>query len=654
MATKSIVKPLTLAELTALQYSQQQAEESLRRANIPETQKKAVSQNHSEVAEVSSSDLNVASSNPTLDTATQSESISSSEETSNAADLTADDPFELPANGQWECYNFPDSISLLNFYSPHILSGSVTPHLWQIEVSEALCAKGYHDKNPLKYCLCANNGSGKDSFVLAPYAVWFIMCQVRARVIITTSSGTQLTNQTEPPIADLCRAINEKHQEPIFKIRQRYIRCLKSGSEIRLFATDDPGKAEGYHPIEPYRPFLKIANECKSIDEEIFKALNRCTGFSHYLMVSSPGESKGSFHHSWKMGQEGKSNWKSRTITVYDCPHANVEEMESDRLEFGENSAYFRSKWLALFTSIDSMVVINQEIVIKCLDFCRIHLYRNWPKRVGMDLAAGGDECVVSIWQGNKRINQLAWRERDTTISSIKIDQFLTLNGISKESDYLKADDGGVGRGIIDQLVRMGWIKIHRIMNQSPAKNKKAYGNKGAEMCFNFMRLIEEGLLMLPSDDDQFMHQLTSRHYKQAQGSNNRIFLRSKADEKAEGFKSPDRLDAAMLANEDLRVNDFLETELDSSGNIVSVNKPKTISQSAATLLTIEQVKEEQEQRKYANLEKPPVKHIYVNLYAATGVYYEDPHMAQLNIPKSQRVGKKSYGSILAILRQNQ
>ncbi len=647
------IKPLSLAELTALQYSQQREEElAKQKANSLESQKKDVSTNHSGPAEVSSNGLiQEASPNPALDTPTKSDSISSSTNDPIAADLSADDPFDQPEGG-WERYEFPDSISLLNFYSPQILKGTVTPHLWQIEVSEDLCAKGYTDKKPLKYCLCANNGSGKDSFILAPYAVWFIMCQIRARVVITTSSGTQLTNQTEPYIADLCRAINEKHGEQIFKIRQRYIRCLKSGSEIRMFATDDPGKAEGYHPLEPNRPFLKLVNECKSVDEEIFKAINRCTGFSHYLLVSSPGEAKGSFHHAWKMGQEGKAGWKSRTVTVYDCPHSNIDEMESDRFEYGDNSAYFRSKWLALFTSIDSMVVINQEIVIKCLDFCKIHLYRNWPTRVGMDLAAGGDECVVSIWQGNKRIAQLAWRERDTTISAIKIDHFLRQEQISKDSEYVRADDGGVGRGIIDQLVRMGWLKIKRVMNQSPARDKKAYGNKGAEMCFRFKRLIEEGLLMLPTEDEIFMHQLTSRHYKQSEGSNNRLFLVSKPDEKAEGFKSPDRLDAAMLALEDLRVNDFLETELDASGNIIGLNKPKTISHGAASLLTIEQVKEEQENRKYADAEKAKPMHSRVNAYAMTGVYHEDPAMAALNQPKGAKIAKRVYGSLLAILRQ--
>lgn len=457
---------------------------------------------------------------------------------------------EPPPSDGYQAMEFKTPAHVLAFFNDDIQSGSVTLHKWQAEINVALAPEVKPTSlHPLKYYLVAANGSGKDAFVIAPFAIWFVLCKIRARVIITSSSGTQLTAQTENYIRMLAERVNVKLGQPIFKIRQRYIRCNISGSEIRMFATDEAGKAEGYHPLEPNAEMAIIKNESKSIAEDIHKALKRCSGFNYWLEISSPGAPTGAFYRA-------VSTWKhGRRITSFDCPHISDEEREEDKIDLGENSAEYRSKHLALFTSVDGEVVIPTAIVERLLASPPTVDFPTWPKRVGIDLAAGGDESDVTIMKGTKLLKEYAFAEKDTTITADRIERFLVDNGILKDHEHIYADDGGVGHGVIDQLVKKGW-NIKRIHNQSPAYNKKQYGNKGAELWFRVKRILEEGYFDLRGLSQKTIDQLVNRKYKQPAGG--RLFLQPKREAKAQGFASPDRADGFILSFTGLTLGDFL------------------------------------------------------------------------------------------------
>jgi hypothetical protein len=164
-------------------------------------------------------------------------------------------------------------------------------HPWQLEISREICNPEVKptSKHPLKYALVASNGSGKDQFVIAPFAIWFIISKIRSQsyhhVIIwytTYYSDRELCQR-------LANKINEAAGEEVFRVRQRYIFCRWTGSEIRMFATDEEGKAEGYHPLDPNAEMCLIVNEAKSVTEEIHKALGRCSGYNYWLEVSVTG-----------------------------------------------------------------------------------------------------------------------------------------------------------------------------------------------------------------------------------------------------------------------------------------------------------------------------------------------------------------------------
>lgn len=435
-----------------------------------------------------------------------------------------------------------------------ILMPSVQFHAWQEKISADFGAAKSTQHDPYKLCLCACNGSGKDAFVIAPFVVWFLTTRKNGLVVVTSSSGVQLTAQTETYISRMCTSFNATFGREAFKVNKRHITCLDTGSECRLFATDEPGKAEGYHPIEPGAEMAVIINECKSVPDDILQALTRCTGYNFWLEVSTPGEPRGHFYQSWKL-------YKNKIrVTSFDCPHKAASEIEEDKLRFGENSALFRSKHLALFTQFGGQFVVAMHKIETCREKCKTQLGLKWELRAAIDVALsnGGDETVCYIAQGNKVIAELFLRSEDVTVVAKEIGHFLRQHKVPLSSTTIFIDDGGVGRAVWPLLQAQGFTGVQRVLNQFRAFNPGEFANRGAELWFNGMRFIEENLLLLP-DDQLLIDQITERKYERSETSG-KIRLESKADAKAEGRGSPDRADAYFLLWHGLCVQDFHES----------------------------------------------------------------------------------------------
>ena len=445
-------------------------------------------------------------------------------------------------------YDLADPVELAQILHP-----DVAFHQWQEKIATELAAANATQHNPYKLCLCACNGSGKDAFVIAPFVVWFMATRKNALVVVTSSSGVQLTSQTENYISRMCAAFNKVFNRPAFKVIKRYIVCEDTGSQCRLFATDEAGKAEGYHPLEPGAEMAIIINECKSVPDEIIQALTRCTGYNYWLEVSTPGQPVGHFFESWKIYK------RKVRITSYDCPHKSVSEIEEDKVRYGEESALFRSKHLALFTQLEGQFVIAQHKLVGCIERCKAHIGERWGFRVSIDVALsnGGDETVCYVALGNKIVGELFLRHENIQVLADEITHFLEKHNVPKSIETIFIDDGGVGRALWPLLQAKGYTGVQRVLNQFRAFNSVEFGNRGAELWFNGMRLIEEDLLLIP--DDPILHtQMTTRKYKRSTTSG-KILLESKADMKAEGRKSPDRADAYFMLWHGLTVENFHE-----------------------------------------------------------------------------------------------
>lgn len=461
----------------------------------------------------------------------------------------------------------PEASALIayDFDTPEDFLQLIRPHInyydWQREISNHLSGyliKGQPrqrptSREPLLYNLVAANGSGKDAYVIAPFACWFACSKIKSRCIITSSSYDQLKNQTYKYIADMCQEFNDLTGEKVFDIVEFKITCLKTKSEIKLFVTDEAGKAEGYHPDPANRDteLAFIANEAKSINDALWTGFSRFTGYNYWLEISSPGAASGHFYKTSSDPNTIRSPDAPRLgaryvkfVSAYDCPEIPSVHIANMIYEHGEDSAFVKSSIKAEFTDIEAGNFIKAETITKCL------LIKSPPKGtdigIGMDIAAGGDEFTIYVRRGNEPIDRFFWRQRDTTISvdlaDMHLDQY-------RDAHYIfNADAGGLGHPIIDALAQRGW-RINRRNNQSPPIGQGAtriFGNLGAQMYHHTKRLFERNQIIVP-DDDKTIQQLTSRAKKGNESAQGKFTLQSKIEARAQGHASPDRADAFVL-----------------------------------------------------------------------------------------------------------
>jgi phage terminase large subunit len=436
---------------------------------------------------------------------------------------------------------FKDPYEMLTVIDDDILEGRISLHKWQREILEDY-GKPSSASKPYKAAVRAANGSGKDQFVIAPCALWTCMVSANAVAIVTTASGNQLDRQTDKYIKQLMNTINKMFGTQVWKMNYRHYTNLLNGSTIELFVTDEAGRAEGWHPVVPGGELAIFVSEAKSVPDEIFTALARCTGFTKRVDVSSPGPPSGHFYNMCTGG-----NWNQYHVTAFDCPHLSEEYINEIKDSYGETSALYKSMIMAEFGGMDEQVVINHQKLVD-LDKHEIEHLEEDYNVAGLDLSAGGDEQVLVIRNGNKTLAVEAFNFRDTVALINHLEHLFRKYKLDHEQSVIYGDAGGLGKPILDQL-KANWNIVY-VLNQAKPYNNLAYLNRGAELWFSVGKLIEYGEIMVPRES-KLRKQLASRYFVVT--PQNKLQLESKKQARSKGHVSPDRADAFVLAFADYR-----------------------------------------------------------------------------------------------------
>lgn len=458
-------------------------------------------------------------------------------------------------------FGFDDPVDLLYFLDDQIASGEIQLHPWQVQImhdfANGVSGNPTTQDDPFQALVRACNGSGKDQYVIAPCAVWLCMCTTMyARAVVTSSSGDQLDSQTCEYIEQLCYSANLKIHPKCWKINYRYYECLDTKSPIKCFATDEPGKAEGYHPLRAKAKMALFESEAKTVPDSIYVAQNKCTGYTHRVIVSTPGLPMGHFFdidstavprkEISKGFKKSAIDYVSYLVTAYDCPHIPrnyIEQMKRD-LPGGELGAAYKSQVLAEFGTTDEMVVIPFIYVKRAVN-SKTEWKRELFNKGGLDLSDGGDETVLTVRNGNKHLATVPFRFDNTEDTVWFLDEKFKEHDLDHPESYIYGDAGGLGKPILDRLRAMGWRNIRYVDNRNTPRQPKVYLNRGTELYFHVRILFERGELII-LDDAKLIRQLSTRYYKM--DLNNRHRLLSKLESRSRGFPSPDRGDSFTLA----------------------------------------------------------------------------------------------------------
>lgn len=462
-----------------------------------------------------------------------------------------------------------DSVDLLYLVDDEIQkgekNGGVNLASWQIQIMLDFADGRHNQDHPFQAVVRACNGSGKDKYVIAACAVWLCMRYKNTLCPITSSSGFQLDNQTCKHTKRLCEAVNRFFGVELWecKYRNYTFRFDKNDhefdSQIVCYATDEAGKAEGFHPTVKGRRMGIFASEDKTIPDEINAALNKCTGYTHRVHASTPGKSYGHFYDYCQMAVNRKvikdvksidpSDWLQYHVTGAMCPYRgkNARKLAIMNTPGGENSSAFKSQEDAEFGNDEGeMVAIPYTYVWQA---CRNTSNTNWAcedyNSAGVDLSDGGDETSLAVRNGNKLLCVVPFKFDNTedTIAFL-IEKFKEYS-LDNSKSRINGDCIGIGKPILDRLKRLGWKNIRYFDSRASAYNPGVYKNRNSESWFKFRRLLEQNEIIL-IQDKVLEKQLGTRHYKLVDGKIHQML--SKIEEKKLGHSSPDRADSVLYA----------------------------------------------------------------------------------------------------------
>lgn len=454
-----------------------------------------------------------------------------------------------------EAFDFKDPVELLYCLDDTISTGKISLHDWQIQFMLDFAAGGKDAEHPFHSLVRAANGSGKDKYVIAACSVWLAMAFFRSNSVVTSSSGQQLDTQTCRHISYLCQQANTKLCPDIWKINYRHYTCLATASVIDCFATDEAGKAEGFHPLDYGCKMALFMSEAKTVTDEINSAYDRCDGYTHRIHVSSPGNATGHFHDDCRhsiprntiknVTDIDPALWIHYHITAFDCDHISKVRIRMLITKYGEEDPLVQSSIYAEFTSLGEKVVIPFNFVNQCKEGNDITWEKEAHNSAGLDLADGGDETVLIVRNGNKIINICPFRLDNSDDTYFRVDELLRENNLNNPESKIFADCGGIGKPTLDRLTRNGWLNIRYIDNRHAAYDKLAFHKRNTEMWWDVRKLMQRKGIIVPNDK-KLIDQLCGRYYKFVDGVKRQLL--SKPEQKAKGYKSPDRADGMVLA----------------------------------------------------------------------------------------------------------
>lgn len=388
-----------------------------------------------------------------------------------------------------------------------------------------------------RVALRAANGSGKTRMIAAPAAMWHAIVNPGSTTVVSSGVMRQIREQFMPHVKALAKPFQASLDVAINQ-NELTINGME-GSRIIGFTAREGGLFEGFHTTGSNESLMIILDEAKSIKDDIFQAVERCQP-TRLLIQSSPGIRDGFFYHPW--GTDSPY-WKKHVVTAFECPHIRKEwiAMQIAQWPQGESDPFVRSMIFGDWMDDDGEdVVITHSLLDQV---------RNDPpdpsgreKIAGVDFAAGGDENVVVVRQGNTMVDIVCWKEKDTMLAARQFLVEFKKHDLKGENVY--ADAGGLGGPFCDRLAELGFPVV-RVNFGGKSSEGDIYANRGTEMWFRTKHKFERGELALKEDAD-LLKQLVTRKYRRADNTG-KLILESKDNIRRRGGVSPDRADAYVL-----------------------------------------------------------------------------------------------------------
>jgi len=394
----------------------------------------------------------------------------------------------------------------------------------------------HSDGETFKLALRAPNDSGKTSRLAVLSSLWQLVKHPAGKVVYMSKDSRQVTDQFWQAIR------RQLHRFPQWKITEsQHLIETPEGGYLRAFTTKDAGRVEGFHRA-PGSPLLVLVDEAKSIEEEIFRGIDRCD-YSVLAYISSPDEKTGRFYDAFQSDQFAKFH-----AGLLDCKHIGKERIAQIKAWYGPDAPFTQSVLEGEFMDYGAGVP-------HIIEHGELETWRNLtigvqygPKVIACDFARGGDDNVFLMKEGNAIIDIRTNRDKNAANA---VDWFATTirdHGYAGKNMMIIGDATGVGGPMCDELRRRGINIID--FNFGAKSNDPRFKNEGSRIWYAVAQMIRDSKIVPPpyhqQDVKRLFAQLADRHQKVEE--NGKLAMESKQDMKARGVSSPDIADAFAMA----------------------------------------------------------------------------------------------------------
>lgn len=428
---------------------------------------------------------------------------------------------------------------------------------------EVLEAVRDHPKVVVPSC----HAAGK-TFLSAIVVLWWMFTRKPAYVITTAPTWRQVQRLLWKEIRALHRRLPESMRaRSECDLTQLKILSADGNPDPYHYAYGFASDRAGDMPGEHAENMLVVYDEAPGIEDEQFAVMDTYQP-ERELMIGNPVNATGRFRRAVEKPELG---WHTVKISAYDTPNFTGEDLpptvlrqllqpsrvEQWKIEWGEDSAYYRSRVLAEFPDESEDAVIAPLSWVQAARDREPLQLPHATAQVGVDVARWGSNRTSIVSRLGAEIVAIRSYEGKTSLQDVAArakEAAAELWQRARVPVTVLIDETGVGAGVVDWLVPESTDRIRFVGVNFGARASEPdrFVNWRAEAYWCIRESLrplsnwpELAITATGAEVERFAAQISTirYHYRQF-----RVQIESKDDMDKRGMPSPDEADAVALA----------------------------------------------------------------------------------------------------------
>lgn len=418
---------------------------------------------------------------------------------------------------------------------PGPLEDFTGPDIWQSEQLDRV-GKAFRDKpdTNIQEAIASGHGIGK-SAETSWIVLWAMSTRPHLAGWVTANTQSQLKSKTWRELAIWHKlSINQNWFEWSATRFCHAHHKITWGIDAIPWSEHNPEAFAGLHAEH----VLMIMDEASAVADSIWEVAEGAmtTPRAMWFVFGNPTRNTGRFRECFR---KFRHRWSGRKIDSRKCLMSNKDKLDEWAVDHGEDSDFFRIRVRGEFPLTDASQLIDTGAIEAAANNKEL---ASGPLIIGVDPARFGDDRASIIRRRNRAAYKL---QTFNKCSLMELTGWVHKAILEEKPAQVAIDVGGLGAGVVDRLIELGYEDIIVPVNFGGTALKPEYANKRSEMWGEMKKWIEGDMPVMIPNNDELLTDLGVPQY--AYDSNSRLLLETKAKIKARGMRSPDCGDALGL-----------------------------------------------------------------------------------------------------------